>query len=96
MPIRWEEEAPRLARLARLSLTDEETRALARACDAITHDFAALVDFARELPAAPDPAPGALRDDRVEPVSAEEVEAILRAAGKTDASRHVVVPRGLP
>lgn len=97
MSARWEEEARRLAVLARLALPPDELAALARACEAITREFADLADYAATLGPAPDEALAPPRAD--EPASApeREVEAILAAAPKVDrATRAVVVPRGLP
>lgn len=96
MTRRWEEEAPRLAALARLDLSADEAAALARACEAIARDFSDLAAYARGLPEAPEADAGALREDEARPAPVEEVEAILRAAPKVDASRAIVVPRGLP
>ncbi|HET6403803.1 MAG TPA: hypothetical protein VFH78_04095 [Candidatus Thermoplasmatota archaeon] len=97
MTLRWEEEAPRLAALARLRLAPEEAAALAEACDAITRAFSELEAYARGLPEPEPPAPGALRPDEARPPPSDEVEAILRAAPRVDpATRAVRVPRGLP
>ncbi|HUR68175.1 MAG TPA: Asp-tRNA(Asn)/Glu-tRNA(Gln) amidotransferase GatCAB subunit C [Candidatus Thermoplasmatota archaeon] len=97
MPVDWELEARRLAALARLRLTPEEVRELAAACDAITREFAALAEHARALPPAPEPEPGALREDAVAPAPPDEVDAILAAAPHVDAAtRGVRVGRGIP
>lgn len=97
MHLRWDEEAPRLARLARLQLSDEEARTLAAACDVITRDFAQLATFAQALADADAPAPGPLREDEIQAASDEEVAGILAAAPHVDAAtRAVLVPRGLP
>lgn len=97
MPVDWSQEAPRLAKLARLALAPEETPVLALACEAITREFSALADYAQALPDAPPPGASALRADDPQPAPAHEVEAILRAAPAVDAAtRKVIVPRGLP
>lgn len=94
---RWEDEARRLAALARLDLAPEELARLASACQAITADFAALAEHARGLPEPDLPAAGALRQDAVDAAPASEVEGILRAAPRVDAAgRTVLVPRGIP
>ena len=95
MSVRWDEEAPRLAALARLSLTPAEEAELARACDAITRDFAALEAYASGLPEASAASPGALRPDVVEPAPVGEADAILAQAPRADpTTRSVLVPRG--
>lgn len=94
MTLRWEEEAPRLAALARLRLTPEEEARLAQACDAITRAFSALEAYAASLPDAEPGEPGALREDVLAPPPAQEPDAILRAAPRVDAaSRTVLAPK---
>lgn len=94
---RWDVEAPRLAALARLELSQEERGRLAQACEAITAEFSQLAAYAADLPPAPPDAPGALRDDEPAPASADEVGRILAAAPRVDpATREVLAPRGLP
>lgn len=95
MSVRWDEEAPRLAALARLSLTPAEAEAIARACEAITREFSDLEAYAASLPEADAPSAGELREDVVAPAPAGEPDAILRAAPRVDArARTVLVPRG--
>lgn len=91
----WAREAPRLARLARLGVSDEEARRLGDACAAIARAFSDLAEFAATLPDAPARETGALREDVVAPAPAEEVAAILRAAPRVDeASGAIVAERG--
>ena len=97
MSVRWEEEALRLAKLARLDLSPDEAAALARACEAITAEFAALADYATPLPSADERAAAPPREDEARPAPAGEADAILAQAPKHDpATRAVRVPRGLP
>ena len=91
----WDEEVPRLARLARLDVPPAAAPALARACEAITRDFAALATYAEALPAPPDPPMGALRADDAAPASDAERQGILAAAPRVDpATRAVIAARG--
>lgn len=83
-PMDWDEEVPRLARLARLDVSPAEARALAEACAGITRAFGDLAEYAAALPLAPEPAAGELREDVVEAAPAAEVEGILRAAPRLD------------
>lgn len=97
MTLRWEVEAPRLAALARLHLSADEVAELARACEAITREFAQLEAYARDLPEAPGALLGPLRADELAPAPPGEADAILAAAPRTDkATRAVLVPRGAP
>lgn len=97
MSVGWEEETRRLAALARLELAPDEAVALARALESITADFSALARYASTLPEPEPIEPAAPRADETTPAPPDEVEGILAAAPKVDrATRHVIVPRGLP
>jgi hypothetical protein len=82
--------------LARLALAPTEAQAIAAACEAITRDFADLAAYAAGLPPADEEPPATPREDVAAPAPTAEVEGILRAAPRVDASRAVLVPKGLP
>lgn len=90
-------EALRIARLARLGLTEDEAARLAPTLEAIARDFSTLAAYADALP-PPDAEPaGALREDVAVPADAATVEAILQAAPRVDlATGSVRAPRGAP
>ena len=89
-------EALRIARLARLGLSEEEAARLAPTLEGIARDFASLAAYAEALPPAEDAPPGELREDVVAPADEALVEAILRAVPRRDASGSVRAPRGAP
>jgi Asp-tRNA(Asn)/Glu-tRNA(Gln) amidotransferase C subunit len=86
----------RVARLARLELSEAEAARLAPALEAITRDFGSLDAYAATLPSPDEPAAGAARADEVAPAPRDVVEGILAAAGpeRVDpATQGFVVPR---
>lgn len=92
-----EADLARLARLARLSLTEDEATALTHDVDAIIHAFEDLASYAATLPEAAPRAAGAPRPDEVAPASDVTVDGILRAVPELDGvTRLVKVPRGHP
>ena len=90
------DETRRVARLARIALSHDEEARLARDLHAIATDFGQLTAYAASLPEAPPAEAGALRADALVAATAEEADAILRAAPRVEASRLVRVPRGGP
>lgn len=91
----WAREAPRLARLARLQVSDDDARRLGEACADIERAFSDLAAYAAALPDAPARDPGELRNDEVAPAPAAEVAGILRAAPRVDeATGAIVAGRG--
>jgi Asp-tRNA(Asn)/Glu-tRNA(Gln) amidotransferase C subunit len=81
----------RVARLARLRLTPEESARIAPALEAIAREFSTLADRAASLPEPPAERAGEPRADVVAPAPAEEVEGILRAgAPRVDRERFFV------
>lgn len=89
----WSREAPRLARLARLQVSDEEARTLGEACAAIERSFSDLAAYAATLPDGPTREAGELRADEVAPAPAAEVAGILRAAPRVDEATGAIVAR---
>lgn len=85
-----------MARLARLSLADDEARALAAQMSAIADAFSDLAAFAATLPPPPTEQAAPLRKDDTHPPTREEADALLAAAPRVDApTRAVRAPRGL-
>lgn len=82
----------RVARLARLELSEEELARLAPTLEAITRDFARLADDAARLPEPDDGAPGALRTDEVARESGATLDLILKNA-RADPSTRLVRAR---
>ena len=90
-------EAQRIARLARLGLSEEEAARLAPTLEAIARDFSSLAAYADTLPPAEPAPPGEPREDVVAPADAATVDGILRAVPRLDdATRAVGAPRGAP
>lgn len=93
----WEEEVPRLARLARLRVEEHEAAALAAGCEAIAREFGELAAYAGSLLPEDEGSPGPLRPDEDAAAPSDEVAGILAATPRVDArTRAVLVPRGQP
>lgn len=88
------DDAPRVARLARLHLSPEEVARLAPALEAITRDFSSLAARADALAEPLPDAPGETRADEVAAATAEVVAGILRAgAPRVDAATRSFLTR---
>lgn len=73
-------DAPRVARLARLHLSEAELARLAPVLEAITRDFSTLAARADRLADPPAASPSDTRADEVLPAPPEVTAGILRAA----------------
>lgn len=81
-------EVGRLARLARLELSEGEAAALAPQLAAIAREFEGLRDLARTLAPGDEPAAGALREDVAEPDA--RADALLAQVPRLDAATRKV------